>query len=139
MRQATTADLVALLELDRLAQVDAERRSLLSNSIEGGECLICEDQGQVAGFIVIKPRHFFGRDFIELLMVSPEVRRSGVGHSLMEAAITRRHATAVVFTSTNRSNDPMRALLEAGGWLFSGQLEGLDEGDPELVYFLPRT
>jgi len=26
-------------------------------------------------------------------------------------------------------------LLEKAGWLFSGLLEGIDEGDPELVYF----
>jgi hypothetical protein len=26
-------------------------------------------------------------------------------------------------------------LLEKAGWQFSGQLEGIDEGDPELVYY----
>jgi ribosomal protein S18 acetylase RimI-like enzyme len=139
VRPATTNDLVALLALDPLAQTDAGRRSLLSNSVDAGECLVCEDEGQVAGFIVVKPCHFFGRDFIELLWVAPRVRRTGVGRSLMEAATTRREGSAVVFTSTNRSNEAMRALLEAGGWRFSGQLDGLDEGDPELVYYLRRT
>jgi hypothetical protein len=40
-----------------------------------------------------------------------------------------------MFTSTNASNVAMRSLLEAEGWSFSGQLDGLDEGDPELVFF----
>jgi len=29
----------------------------------------------------------------------------------------------------------MIGLLEKAGWRFSGLLEGIDEGDPELVYF----
>jgi hypothetical protein len=29
----------------------------------------------------------------------------------------------------------MRALLAVEGWQFSGRLDGLDEDDPELVYF----
>jgi hypothetical protein len=29
----------------------------------------------------------------------------------------------------------MIGLLEYAGWNFSGQLEGIDEGDPELVFF----
>jgi hypothetical protein len=30
-------------------------------------------------------------------------------------------------------------LLEKGGWRFSGQLDGIDDGDPELVYFIDRS
>jgi hypothetical protein len=44
--------------------------------------------------------------------------------------------TADVFTSTNESNLPMQALLNSEGWVLSGKLVGLDDGDPELVYFL---
>ena len=29
----------------------------------------------------------------------------------------------------------MIGLLEDATWLFSGQLEGIDEGDPEFVYY----
>jgi hypothetical protein len=43
--------------------------------------------------------------------------------------------TEQVFTSTNASNQPMRSLLQAEGWSFSGELDGLDEGDPELVFY----
>jgi hypothetical protein len=29
----------------------------------------------------------------------------------------------------------MRALFEREGWALSGILEGIDEGDPELVFY----
>ena len=32
----------------------------------------------------------------------------------------------------------MQALLRAEQWSFSGQLEGLDEGDPELFFYKER-
>jgi len=40
-----------------------------------------------------------------------------------------------VFVSTNESNAPMRELLRSEGWRPSGVLTGLDEGDPEHVFF----
>jgi len=33
----------------------------------------------------------------------------------------------------------MRALLDREGWSLSGELRGLDEGDPEIVYFIDRS
>jgi len=43
--------------------------------------------------------------------------------------------TPKLFTSTNESNAPMRALLAKLGFSPSGVIENLDEGDPELVFF----
>ena len=37
-----------------------------------------------------------------------------------------------------RRSDLMRALLDSEGWSLSGRLAGLDEGDPELVFYLRR-
>lgn len=86
---------------------------------------------------MIKPRHFYGRDFIELLVVAADHRRQGLGRELMRTAVAAATSTAV-FTSTNESNAPMRALLESEGWSISGKLNGLDDGDPELVYYMSR-
>jgi hypothetical protein len=47
-------------------------------------------------------------------------------------------STPRVFTSTNKSNTAMQALLRSEGWSWSGELVGLDEGDPELVYYRSR-
>jgi len=51
----------------------------------------------------------------------------------MQAAL--RASTSRVFVSTNESNAPMRELLRHAGRTASGVLTGLDEGDPEHVFF----
>jgi hypothetical protein len=43
--------------------------------------------------------------------------------------------TAKLFTSTNLSNLPMQSLLAKMGYILSGVIHNLDEGDPEIVYF----
>ncbi|WZB72100.1 hypothetical protein WJ968_11125 [Achromobacter xylosoxidans] len=42
--------------------------------------------------------------------------------------------TAKLFTSTNQSNVAARRLMAKAGFVPSGMIENLDEGDPELVY-----
>jgi GNAT superfamily N-acetyltransferase len=88
----------------------------------------------VAGFVALWPGHFYGRDFIELLFVAPVWKRRGLGRALIRAALLKA-STSRVFTSTNESNTPMMALLLSEGWVPSGVLKGLDEGDPEHVFF----
>ncbi len=55
----------------------------------------------------------------------------------MPAATALRHAIAEqrkLFTSTNASNIAMQRLLVASGFIDSGIVHGLDDGDPELIY-----
>jgi GNAT superfamily N-acetyltransferase len=66
-------------------------------------------------------------------MVHDGYRRRGVGRVLLRAAVDRA-GTARVFSSTNLSNAAMRSLFTAEGWTLSGNLDGLDPGDPEAVY-----
>ena len=61
-----------------------------------------------------------------------------MGSALLRAAVDVA-TTTTVFTSTNESNAAMRALLARDGWLVSGTLDGLDLGDPEVVYYLPQS
>ena len=96
--------------------------------------LVAVERGKIAGFLALRPGHFYQRDFIDLLFVATHRRRHGVGRALMRGAL--QHAsTSRVFVSTNESNTPMRELLRGEGWTFSGVLTGLDEGDPEHVFF----
>jgi ribosomal protein S18 acetylase RimI-like enzyme len=135
IRRAVAGDIDGILRTDhRAAHADPGRAGFLRRCLDLGECLVYLDHGSVAGFAVVKPAHFFGRDFIELLMVDPARRRSGIGRDLLRAALAAA-GTAQVFTSTNTSNQPMRSLLRSEGWSFSGELHGLDEGDPELVFY----
>ena len=66
-------------------------------------------------------------------MVDPARRPPGIGRILVREALASA-GTARVFTLTNASNRPMRALLAAEDWSFSGGLGGLDESDPELGF-----
>jgi GNAT superfamily N-acetyltransferase len=71
---------------------------------------------------------------IVLLVVHPKRRRSGVASALIRA-IEARSPTSKLFTSTNESNTVMQAVCEALGFVRSGIVENLDEGDPEIIYF----
>jgi ribosomal protein S18 acetylase RimI-like enzyme len=84
-----------------------------------GHCEVHVAGEAVTGCVIVKAVHFFGRDFIELLIVDPALRRSGIGRSLLRHALATA-GTSQVFTSTNTSNHPMRSLLEAEDWSFSG-------------------
>jgi GNAT superfamily N-acetyltransferase len=137
-RRAVAGDLPAILRMDHLvASGDHERAEFLRHCLDAGECRVHVAGEVLAGFVIVLPAHFFGRDFVELLMVDPARRRSGIGGILLREAVAAS-GTARVFTSTNRSNRPMRGLLAAGEWSFSGELGGLDEGDPELVFYKNR-
>lgn len=96
--------------------------------------LVAVERGQIVGFLALKPGHFYQRDFIDLLFVAPRWRRHGLGRALLRAAL-RNASTSRVFVSTNESNAPMTELLRSEGWSPSGVLTGLDEGDPEHVFF----
>jgi GNAT superfamily N-acetyltransferase len=138
IRPATAVDLVAILHLDPLAVAgDKARAELLSRCVAFGECHVRLAGENVTGFVVRRPALFFGLDFIELLVVDPALRRAGIGRALLRYALETAQSGRV-FTSTNVSNGPMRALLHAEQWTFSGQLDGLDEGDPELFFYQTR-
>jgi ribosomal protein S18 acetylase RimI-like enzyme len=131
LRAAQAEDIGAIVAIDshspgRPGQIQALVREQAS--------LVAVQHGEIVGFLAVRPGHFYQRDFIDLLLVAPRSRRQGVGRALMRAAL--QHAsTSRIFTSTNESNTPMRELLRSEGWSPSGVLTGLDEGDPEHVFF----
>ncbi len=138
IRLAGDTDRVAVQQLDPLARRgDVERITQIREAVAHGRCLIAEG-GQIAGYVVTAPKHFFGRDFVELIVVDDNHRRRGVGRALLRAAVDRA-GTARVFSSTNESNGAMRSLFTADGWTLSGHLDGLDPGDPEIVYYVDRV
>ena len=67
VRRATSMDLQAVLELDRIAPVGHERGELLTTRVQSGEVILLEHEGRVSGYAVIRSHSFFGRDFVELL------------------------------------------------------------------------
>jgi ribosomal protein S18 acetylase RimI-like enzyme len=138
LRAGEPGDEAGLIAIDHLAAGgDAGRAAELRLRVAQGECLVHVDHGTVDGYAVLRPGHFFGRDFIDVLVVAGSARRRGIGTALVRAAVERSGGDQV-FTSTNRSNLAMQGLLSALGWQLSGELDGLDEGDSELVYFVWR-
>jgi ribosomal protein S18 acetylase RimI-like enzyme len=134
LRLATPEDLDAVLALDRATPVGRERSEFLAARVHAGEVVVYERNGLLLGYVVHRTNSFFGRDFVDLLAVAVDSRRQGVASALLEIAV-ESSSTSRIFTSTNRSNAPMTDLLEKAGWGFSGELEGIDDGDPELVFY----
>ena len=138
LRHATYGDLAAVAALDPAFTAGSERHRLVLEAVTTGPtiCHVAESgagTAEVVGYVVVRPRHFFDRDFVETLVVSEGARRRGVGTRLLGHAVQGAR-TEQVFASTNTSNAAMRSLLEREGWTLSGTLEGIDEGDPELVF-----
>ena len=77
---------------------------------------------------------FFAQYFLVLVVVHEDHRRRGVASALIRA-VEARSPTPKLFTSTNQSNTAMQAVCESLGFVRSGIIENLDEGDPEVIYF----
>ncbi len=120
------------------ADRDPERVTTIRAQVAEGHCWVHTGETRPDGYAVVLPRHFFRRDFLDLLMVTPSARRSGVATNLLRAFLGM-DGTQQVFTSTNRSNTPMRELLRKENWRLSGELDGLDADDPELFFFTWRS
>ncbi len=132
IRRAGRSDLPALLAVDPRLESDAVRARTVPLLLDAGLSWVAEAEGQAIGY-VIATTHFFARPFIDLVVVAEDRRRQGIGTALL-AACEAAHDDDRIFTSTNESNAPMRALLAAAGYQVSGVIENLDPGDPELVF-----
>jgi ribosomal protein S18 acetylase RimI-like enzyme len=128
VRRAEPADVDAAVAIDPVT-----RRAAIQAAFRAGHGRIAVREGAIVAFAIVA-RQFFERPFVALLVVSASSRRRGIGRELLNA-ILREHAGSRVFTSTNESNAPMRRLLEALGFTSAGSIHGLDEGDPELVFY----
>src|SRR5690242_7194951 len=131
-RLAGTRDRRTLVALDPLAEKDLQRRDTIDSAIAARRCWVAEGFGRVVGYGILS-KNFFHRDFIEIVFVSEDARRTGAGAALL-GAIERAVKEEKLFTSTNASNIAMRGLLFTRGYRESGRIENLDPNDPELVF-----
>lgn len=132
LRPASLQDYAAMETVDPLLATGKDRGRVVRELMALGESWVAEADGVVTGF-AIASHHFFARPFVDLLVVADDRRRLGIGTALM-GACEAAHDDDRMFTSTNESNAPMRALLAQAGWQVSGVVENLDPGDPELVF-----
>lgn len=126
-------------DLEKLVQIDSEvigntsRRNYIEKSIEFGKCIVAKENDVIVGFLIYDV-NFFECAFISLIIVSPSSRRKGYASLLMDYMVSSSPTTKV-FSSTNRSNINMQKVFEINGFIQSGVVENLDEGDPEIIYF----
>ncbi|MBK4997662.1 GNAT family N-acetyltransferase [Pseudomonas sp. S37] len=140
VRLARQADLEALFELDAIAQREDCRRQSIARAVASGQCWVAadaDDAAELLGYGVLD-NSFFGQDFIPLVVVRDSARRRGIGAAILRV-LQSRSLGDKLFTSTNASNLPMQALLGKLGFVGSGQVENLDDGDPELVFVKFRS
>lgn len=138
VRAAGSDDIAALIAGDPFAQINPGRRAEIAEWVEAGHCFVAERDGRLVGYSVLN-RHFFGQFFIKLVGVAETERRTGVGTAMIEHLVGLMPPGEKLWTSTNQSNAPMRALLQRLGFEPSGQIDNLDEGDLELVFVrLPK-
>lgn len=133
VRRATAADTGAICAIDPRVSDDSSRRPFIERAIAASDCYVAADGDTICGYVVFD-RSFFEQPFVSLLVVDGSRRRRGIGSALM------RHIESIcpgvkLFTSTNESNTPMHRLCERLGYVKSGYIDNLDEGDPEIVYF----
>jgi len=128
IEKALSGDFEQIIALAR-----PEQRTFIGGALGQGRCVVARVDGVVRGFLVTDDR-FFGHTFIELLHIHPGFRRRGIAAALMRAAELDA-ATEKLFASTNQSNIPMQRLCEKIGFIRSGMVENLDEGDPEIFFF----
>jgi GNAT superfamily N-acetyltransferase len=126
-RKATTADIERIIQIDHM-----HRHEQISMAVFKEECYVAEDAAQIIGFAIMD-YSFFSCGFVALLIVKEEYRRRGIGAALLDY-LFQQCKTEKLFTSTNESNAPMRGLLKKSGFIPCGQIDALDEGDPELFF-----
>jgi len=130
IRRATNLDLDRIVACDPIAATDPRRAAFLAARVGDGECCVYESGHDILGFIILEYT-FYEHGFVSLLCVHEGARRHGVGRALMHHSLLSC-STPKLFTSTNQSNGPMRALLAACGALprdrFERSATGLDAG-----------
>lgn len=118
--------------LDKEVLGDFSRSKQISIAIQEKRCIIQQNEQGIAGFLIFT-NNFFEHSFIDLVIVKPSERRRGVAASLIETYVELA-ITPKIFSSTNQSNTAMHQVFDKTGFIKSGFIENLDEGDPEIIY-----
>lgn len=133
VRFAHPKDIPSITRVDSLASPNSRRLRLLERAIDYQQCLVAEFHTEVAGYAQFS-RCFYDNMFIELVIIRPDCRRSGIGSALVRH-IERIISSDKLFSSTNRSNRAAQEFFHHCGFVETGYIDNLDHNDPEIVYF----
>lgn len=126
-------DVDDIVKIDKEVTGNDSRREYIKEAVEAEQCIVVKNEVSIVGFLIYDT-HFFDCSFISLVMVSTPQRRKGYATALLEYFI-KLSPTQKIFSSTNKSNKKMQEVFIANGFVQSGVIENLDEGDPEIIYF----
>ena len=132
-RHGIPADFEALVAIDTVAGSNPARQQAIRDWLAAGATAVAESDGKLVAYGVMRPI-FFHEPFV----VDAATRQTGIARALL-AHLDGCHDRPKLWTSTNRSNAPMQALLVSEGFIYAGEVEGLDEGDPEMFYYRSRA
>lgn len=137
LRKATNRDKAIVVDfdysLDKDEHIKLNREEKITKAISNDECFIILADKQEVGFVIFDYR-FFDQGWIELIIIDEEYRGKGIGGKVFDL-IGEQCKTNKVFTSTNCSNTRMQRALTKADFVFAGELNGLDDGDPELFFY----
>lgn len=137
IRKAIDSDCSLLVDidyrLDNVEHVVLNRKGKITKAISDETCFVVTIKSQPIGFAIFDYR-FFDQGWIELIIIDEQYRGKGIGSHTLNLLCERCKADKV-FTSTNRSNAVMQSALSKAEFTFAGQINGLDDGDPELFYY----
>ncbi|MGH1287245.1 GNAT family N-acetyltransferase [Bacillus toyonensis] len=139
MKNVTTAsinDLDSILHIDIDVIGDDSRRNYIKHAIDEEKCIIVKEDNSILGFLTYDT-NFFGYTFLSLIIVSPTKRRRGYASSLISYMLSHS-PTQKIFSSTNESNESMQKVFSANGFIRSGIIKNLDEGDPEIIFYTKK-
>lgn len=132
IQQAALSQCEQIICLDESVIGSRSRAEQIRQGVADGLVYIIAIKEEIVAFGLLSS-HFYGRHFLELLIVKHEHRRKGLGKLLL-CVLRDQWGSESLFTSTNASNLPMQSLLEQCGFERCGWISQLDESDPEIVY-----
>ena len=132
IRPARSADTEDLCAFDEVAQRSPSRRKFIERTIQSECCFVVITEEHAIGYAVLE-YSFYEEGFVSMLYIQRDYRKQGAGEFIMRY-LEPLCETSKLFASTNLSNQPMQSLFKKLGYLLSGVIHDLDEGDPELVY-----
>lgn len=121
------------LRLNKKEHIDLKRDEKITKAIMNQECFLILTDNLGVGFAIFD-YSFFDLGWIELLIIDERYRGKGIGTQVIKLLCVQSK-TSKVFTSTNKSNQAMQAVLKKCNFNFAGEIIGLDDGDPELFYY----
>ncbi|HFJ9441543.1 MULTISPECIES: GNAT family N-acetyltransferase [Bacillus] len=134
--KASINDLDAILHIDIDVIGNDSRRDYIKETINEGRCVIVKEDNSISGFLTYDT-NFFDCTFLSLIIVLPTKRRRGYARSLISYMLSHS-PTQKIFSSTNKSNESMQKVFHSSGFIRSGMIENLDEGDPEIIFYTKK-